>query len=153
MVTGESEQAGPSSEVELDRSVSVRIGRDRFRTDAAVRGHPIVVDEPAALGGSDLGPTPFDLLCTALGGCTAITLRMYADRKEWSLEEVLVKVEHRREKALEGRGGSGVDVFRMRVGLRGELDDGQRARLIEIAARCPVHRTLAAGATIETMSD
>jgi len=140
---------GELVEPALDRLVSVRTGRDRFRTDIGVRGHPLVVDEPVALGGGDLGPTAYDLLCAALGACTTITLRMYADRKAWPLEEITASVAHRREADAET--DASVDRFRVEIGLRGALEPEQRARLIEIASRCPVHRTLAAGSRIEAI--
>lgn len=138
------------AEPDLSRSVSVRIGRHRYRTDVMVRGHPIVVDEPVQLGGGDMGPTPFDLLCAALGSCMTITLRMYADRKGWPLEEVFARVEHRRLPAATGAQGERRDSFSVELEFRGELDVAQRSRLLEIAYRCPVHRALVHGAEIAT---
>jgi uncharacterized OsmC-like protein len=134
--------------MDLDRSVRVRTGRAPYLTDVVARGHQVVVDEPPSVGGRDLGPTPFDLLAAALGSCTTITLRMYADRKQWPVEEILARVVHRRERTPTVP--AGVDIFSVELQFRGNLDDEQRTRLVEIAGRCPVHRTLAAGATIET---
>jgi len=150
MTQEDPEEAGGLAEPELDRVVYVRTGRDRFRTDIGVRGHPLVVDEPVALGGGDLGPTPYDLLCAALGACITITVRMYADRKAWPLEEITASVSHRREAG--GEHDTSVDWFRVEIGLRGALEAEQRARLLEIASRCPVHRTLAAGSRIEAIA-
>jgi len=109
-------------------------------------GHVLVADEPAKVGGGDRGPAPYDLLLAALGACTAMTLRMYANRKEWPLDGVSVSLTHERIHASdcascetsEGR----VDRLTREITLRGPLDDAQRDRLVEIADRCPVHRTL-----------
>jgi uncharacterized OsmC-like protein len=135
------------SEPDLDRRVEVRTGREPFHTAVLVRGHSIVVDEPERLGGRDAGPTPFDLLCAALGSCTTITLRMYADRKKWPLEEIVAHVEHRR---VGTDGGAPRDTFYVELQLLGALETDQRERLREIADRCPVHRLLVAGAEIRT---
>lgn len=145
-------KSGIPQEIEpnLERRVSVRTGRDRFRTDVMVRGHPVVVDEPVRVGGTDLGPTPFDLMCAALGSCVTITLRMYADRKKWPLEEVLARVEHRRITREVDGAEERRDSFEVTLEFRGPLDDAQRARLLEIAGRCPVHRALVEGVDIST---
>ena len=125
-----------------------------FRTEVRARGHRLVADEPLSVGGGDLGPTPYDLLAAALGTCTTMTLRMYAQRKGWPLEEAAVRLEHSRVHAddadrCEDREPR-VDRFDRVLSLRGELDEEQRTRLLEIADRCPVHRTLSAGVLIET---
>lgn len=133
-----------------DKLVAARTGVTAYRTAIAARGHTMIVDEPVAVGGGDEGPTPHDLLCAALASCTTITLRMYADRKQWPLEEVAAYVEHRR---IVPSGSTAVgaqrDHFIVELDLQGPLDEQQRARLAEIAERCPVHRTLLAGAKVE----
>jgi putative redox protein len=136
------------SEPELDRRVTIRTGQERYRSDVVVRGHRFVVDEPPEIGGGDTGPTPFDLLCAGLGACVTITLRMYADRKQWPLEEVVARVAHRRKRADFENEREG-DVFNVQLDLRGALDDTMRQRLLEIAGRCPAHRMLVAGAAVE----
>jgi putative redox protein len=115
--------------------------------------HGFIADEPEEQGGDGLGPNPYELLLAALGACTAMTLVMYARRKEWPLYEVSVHFEHERvfardceectaeEVEAAGPGGR-IEVIRRHVSLRGDLDDAQVARLLEIADRCPVHRTL-----------
>jgi putative redox protein len=105
----------------------------------------LVADEPAALGGLDLGPTPHDLVCAGLAACTAQTLRLYAGRKGWPLGPVRVSVSHSRDAAL-----SPPDRFARVISLGGPLDGEQRARLLEIAERCPVHRLLTGGAAVAT---
>lgn len=104
--------------------------------------HSLVSDEPAALGGADAGPAPYDLLLASLGSCTAITLRMYAARKEWPLEEVVIDLEHHKEDDR--------SKITRKLWLEGDLDDAQRARLADIAERTPVTLTLKNAADITT---
>jgi uncharacterized OsmC-like protein len=116
--------------------------------------HQLVADEPESFGGTDRGPTPYGLVSAGLGACTAMTVRLYARRKGWPLRHVSVDVEHGREHEPDAEGaGQGIDVFRRRVRLEGELSEEQRGRLVAVAARCPVHRTLEAGARIETEAE
>jgi putative redox protein len=107
-----------------------------------------VADEPVAIGGLDLGPSPHDLVCAGLAACTSQTLRLYAKRKGWPLGRVEVKVSHRRDISEKP-----VDIFDRGITLGGTLDDDQRQRLLEIAEMCPVHKLLTAGATISTALD
>jgi putative redox protein len=104
-----------------------------------------VADEPSELGGLDLGPTPHDLVCAGLAACTAQTLRLYAKRKAWALGPVTVTVSHHRDLSQ-----TPPDVFARAIALGGDLDPTQRARLLEIAQMCPVHRMLTAGAQVST---
>ena len=122
---------------------------------AAGPRHHALADEPRSFGGTDRGMSPYGFLAAGLGACTSMTIRMYARRKRWPLGHVSVEVTHARVHArdaeADGEGArEAVDVFRRRVRLVGDLDDGQRARLMEIADRCPVHRTLERGARVET---
>ncbi len=103
------------------------------------------VDEPVGVGGLGSGPNPYDLLSAAVGSCTLMTLKLYAERKKWPLQSVRVRVTHKRASA------EGPDVFAKEVELNGPLDETQRARLLEIAEKCPVHRTLQRGSVIETV--
>ncbi len=123
-------------------------------SEVKANGHALVADEPAALGGNDAGPTPYDYLLAALGSCTAITVRMYADRKGWPLESVTVRVEHGRVHAkdceeCETKSGR-IDRIELELEMEGPLDAEQRERLREIAAKCPVKRTLGSEVLIET---
>ncbi|UCC81933.1 MAG: OsmC family protein [Gemmatimonadota bacterium] len=132
----------------LDREESVphgqavvRTGQARYQTEILTAGHSLVADEPVSLGGTDSGPNPFGLLMAALGACTTITLRMYADRKEWPLEEIGVRLHH---KKLEKRDSKTAEISQT-LELVGPLSAEQRERLLEIAQRCPVHRALEKG--------
>lgn len=112
-----------------------------------VAGQSFLGDEPVSAGGTGHGPSPHDLLSAGLAECTALTLRLYADRKAWPLEGVEVEVRHEVQPEASPR-----DLFRRTVRLIGPLDEAQKARLIEIGERCPVHRTLTSGSRIETTS-
>jgi len=117
-----------------------------FRTDIVAAGHRLVADEPASYGGTNLGPSPYDLLAAALASCTTMTLQVYARHKKLDLKLAEARVTHEKRHAKdcedcetkEGR----IDEFRRELVLEGDLDDKTRARLVEMADRCPVHRTL-----------
>ena len=125
--------------------VIAKIGRDKYKTDIEAGNHQIIADEPVPFG-QDLGPTPYDFLLAALGACVAMTLRMYADRKGWDLEEVHVHLDQSREYAkdcedCESENGY-VHIIEKKLKFVGELTADQRLRLLEISDRCPVNKTL-----------
>ena len=138
-----------------DPTVTVRLGRRGFRTDVRVRGFALTADEPAAVGGTERGPTPYDLLGAALGACTAMTLRMYADRKGWPLHGVGVRLTHDRVGAADcevcADEDTGMDRLTRHLALEGPLTEEQRRRLVEIADRCPVHQTLERASYVVTV--
>lgn len=129
--------------------VTARVSERGFRTELRARSHTLLADEPVALGGSDFGPTPYELLLMSLGGCTAMTLRMYADRKGWPLEEVVVSLRTSRSHEADCERCDtervGITHLERRVELVGPLTEAQRARLLEIGDRCPVKQTLERG--------
>jgi putative redox protein len=120
---------------------SATIGTDPYHVELRARRHQLTADEPTPHG-ADTGPTPFELLLSALGACTAITLRMYADRKGWPLGGVDVRL-------LQERVGDQDRIIRQ-IHLDGDLDDGQRTRLLDVAERTPVTRAIKQGLPIET---
>ena len=130
----------------LPSEVLVVGGADAFAQEITVGDHRLRADEPAALGGANTGPTPYDLLLAALGACTSMTVALYARRKGWPLAGVRVRLRHARIHAADcftcdTKQGK-LDHLQLDLELVGPLDDAQRARLLEIAAMCPVHRTL-----------
>ena len=136
------------------RSVKVSGPATGFRTEVEVGGHRLVVDEPTAVGGTDHGPTPYEMLLAGLGACTAMTLRIYADRKKWPLERARISLIHRKVHAQDcvdcPTKPAKMDVVDRVITLEGALTEEQRAKLLEIAERCPVHQTLNSKIEINT---
>ncbi len=135
--------------------VAVRTGTEKYYTEISIGQHMMVADEPAKDGGKDLGPTPYDYLLGALGACTSMTLRMYADHKKWKLDEARVRLEHSRSHVADCQKTADnhcrVEKINRVVELEGDLSPEQRQRLIEIAEKCPIHKTLTGDLTIETL--
>jgi putative redox protein len=122
--------------------IRLALGPDDFPTVITTRGHTLRADEPASSGGSDTGPEPFEVLLASLGACTAITLRMYARRKGWALDGVQIDAGF---DPNEGR-----RLIRMTLSCNGDLTPDQRARLLQIANACPVHKALTTGVMVDT---
>jgi len=134
---------------ELKTALVTETGRSAYAVDIAVSGHHITGDEPVDFGGGNLGPNPYDLLTAALGECTAMTIRWYAIQHKWPLEHVAVSLTH--QKGGEGATGPRQDVFTKTITLKGaDLTPEQHAKLIEVAAKCPVQRTLEGTPLIRT---
>lgn len=114
-------------------------GDGNFVQNVTGKTHHFLSDASVEKGGQDKGPTPYELLLAALGSCTSITIRMYAERKGWALDKVSVRLTHHREDDM---GNAVIDVITRDITLEGKLDAEQRARLLEIANKCPVHKTL-----------
>jgi putative redox protein len=135
--------------------VVTETGEGKFLERVVAGDHHFLADEPVSAGGLDDGPSPYDLLAAALGTCTAMTVRLVADRRGMALDRVTVEVDHGREHATDcvacadGHAPM-IDRFECRIRLDGELSPADRARLLAIADHCPVHRTLAASSTIVT---
>ena len=128
--------------------VIVRGAADGFAQEITEGAHHLRSDEPASAGGTDSGPTPYDLLLASLGSCTSMTIAMYARRKRWPLERVTVSLRHSRVHAEDCAAcdtqEAKLTVIDRNIALDGPLGEDQRARLLEIANRCPVHLTLTA---------
>lgn len=123
--------------------VTVEGAASSFQNRVRVRAHDFPADEPVELGGTDTGPNPFEYLLGALGACTSMTLSLYAKRKQWPLERVRVELVH------EPRPGQ-KDRIERTITLEGPLSDEQRQRLLEIANKCPVHKTITAGVEVQS---
>jgi putative redox protein len=137
-----------------DNRIVVRTGKTGFQTEIVANGHHLIADEPIPVGGADTGPTPYDYLVASLGACTSITLRMYADRKQWPLDSIVVKLKHQKIHAedcrqCETKEGK-IDLIEREIELIGDLSPEQRERLMKIADKCPVHRTLHSEIRVES---
>jgi len=123
--------------------VTAIIGKDHYHTELLTSGHTVIADEPEEVGGLNHGPAPGEFLMISLASCTAITLRMYADRKNWNVDKI--KVEVASEKI------DSKTLFKREVTFEGALDDDQRKRLLQIANACPVHKTLTNPIEVQTV--
>lgn len=144
-----------AASLSTDHQVVTRTGEEGYTTEIVAGKHHLLGDEPSSVGGNDLGPTPYDFLAIALGTCTGMTLRMYANRKGWDLKEAKVHLQHSKIHAndcqdCETKEGK-IDYIQRVIELEGNLDEEQRKRLLEIADRCPVHRTLHSEVKVETI--
>jgi putative redox protein len=142
-------------ESDANQWVTARIGAAGFHVDLSTRSYRLTSDEPSPLGGTDTGPTPYELLLSALGSCTAMTLRMYADRRGMPVESIEVRLRqaraHERDCEHCDTETVGVSHIERRITLTGALTDEMRSKLLEIADRCPVSQTITRGIPIETI--
>jgi len=120
-----------------------------YTNDVITPRHHLYADEPTSFGSADIGPSPFEYLCAALGACTTITMRMYINRKGWEVDHLAVDVSHKRVSSGEGPAR---DVFTRDITIEGAMDAAQRKRILEIANKCPVHKTLTAGSNVITQA-
>jgi putative redox protein len=123
-------------------------GKGRFQTEIRVRGAILLADEPAEVGGDATGPTPYELLSAALAACTAMTMRLYAERKGWALPPFTVEVAH----SIVAQAGEARprDRFARHIAFEAGLDEEKTVKLLEIADKCPVHRTFMSGFEVVT---
>lgn len=137
------------------RWIGATVGPTGFRADVTARTHTFAADEPTALGGTDAGPTPYEYLLGALSSCMAMTLRMYASRKGWPLESVVIQLRTARSHEPDcehcDTSAVGIKQIERRIELKGALTEEQRARLHQIADRCPVKQTLERGMSVQTV--
>lgn len=123
---------------------TVTLGSTDFEMTATMGQHKVIFDEPTSNGGQDKGPAPTEMLCSALGACTAATVKMYLNHKQWKTEGISVEVE-------KTTNAEGKNVFSRKVTVKGNFDAEQRNRILAIANKCPVHKILENGNTIETV--
>jgi len=142
------------SSLDTNKQVVARLGSEGYTTDLMVGRHGMLADESEQLGGNDFGPSPYELLNASLGSCTAMTLQMYARRKKWDLQEVKVHLSFSRSYKEDCEACSKeerrLESIEKCIELKGNLDDAQKARLLEIADRCPIHRTLLGNLQVNT---
>lgn len=128
--------------------VHAHIDTQKYKVTLNAGEHELIADEPESVGGKNTGPDPYDYLLMALGSCTAMTVRMYADRKEWPLEDVYVELLHHKSHAKDCEDcndkGSHIDHIEKELIVKGDLSEEQRKRLLEISEKCPVNKTLLA---------
>lgn len=117
---------------------TVEIGKDKYRTEVRASGHTVIADEPVAVGGQDLGMNPNEFLLASLGTCTAMTLRMYADRKMWAVDGITVDLTMDTVKGTEQQ----TTFIKRHIKIDGDIDEEQRQRMLQIADSCPLHKTL-----------
>jgi uncharacterized OsmC-like protein/pimeloyl-ACP methyl ester carboxylesterase len=133
----------------------LNLKEDNFTTSIQTSKHSFIADEPASIGGDDFGPSPYDLLSAGLAACTVMTLKLYAERKKWDLQEVYAYVtyskKHSDDLMIDVEKPSQFDHLSKRLKFVGNLDEKQKQRLKEIASRCPVHRTLQSQIIIDTV--
>lgn len=139
----------------LGRAQAVaQIGIDKFTTDIQMGKHAIRADEPIEMGGNDFGPSPYDLLLASLGACTSMTMKMYAERKGWAIDEITVHLDHDKDYVKDceecEQPSSKIDIITRKIEIKADLDDSQLARLRDIADKCPVHRTLHSDVSVNT---
>ena len=134
--------------------VSVSLSQEGFKTTINAGKHRFIADEPEALGGQDLGPSPYDLLLGSLGACTVMTLKMYADRKGWELGEVSVDLSHKKDYYADceecEKSDTKIDFIDRIIHIHGNVTEEQKERLLKIANKCPVHKTLMTQNIIKT---
>jgi putative redox protein len=119
----------------------VTLGKTDFETNAVMGDHSVVFDEPVNLGGQNKGPGATEMLCSSLGACTAITIKMYANHKQWNIDSLTVEVD-------KSTNAEGKNIFTRRIHVTGTLDADQRNRIVAIANKCPIHKILEGGNNI-----
>lgn len=126
--------------------VHIHLGKEKYKTVMTAGRHELIADEPGSKGGEDLGPDPYDYLLMSLGSCTVITLRMYAERKKWPVEDIFVELRHHKDHAEDcidcDEESAKIDKIEKEIIVKGDLTEEQLNRLLDISHKCPVNRTL-----------
>lgn len=126
--------------------VHIHLGEQNYKTVMTSGNHELISDEPESVGGKDKGPDPYDYLLMSLGSCSVITMRMYAERKGWPVEDIYVEMRHNKAHAEDCEDcddpKARIDKIEKEITVKGDLSDEQVQRLLEISKKCPVHKTL-----------
>lgn len=126
--------------------IHIHIGEENYKTSLSAGNHELTADEPKSVGGQNTGPDPYDFLLMSLGSCTAITLRMYIDRKKWQVDDIYVELRHFKDHAEDcedcDEKSAKIDKIEEEIIVKGDLTDKQLDRLLEISHKCPVYKTL-----------
>ena len=142
-------------DMKTKHEVVANLGEEGFTTEIKAGKHYLTADEPVEFGGKNFGPSPYDFLSTALASCTSMTIQMYARRKKWSLENVETHVNHQKSHAEDcekcEEANAKIDLFERFIVLKGNLDDKQKKRILQIADKCPVHKTLTSTSSVKTV--
>lgn len=135
--------------------VHIHIGAENYKTSLTAGDHELTADEPESVGGKDKGPDPYDYLLMSLGSCTAITLRMYIERKKWNVEEIFVELRHFKDHAEDcedcDETSAKIDKIEEEIIVKGDLTDEQLDKLLEISHKCPVFKTLQGSIEAKTL--
>lgn len=140
-------EISPAKEIKSKSKVAASLGQDeKFTTNLKVGDHYLIADEPKSFGGNNFGPSPYEFLSAGLAACTVMTIQMYARRKNWNVGNVSVHIDYSKDHAIDcqecEKDSSKIDTFKREIKLVGNLTDEQKAKLIQIADKCPVHKTL-----------
>lgn len=145
---------GQTESFETHQNVAVRTHADSFTTEIVSGAHTLIADEPKDVGGDDLGPSPYELLLSALGTCTSMTLKMYLERKEWKYKSIEVHLSHKHKHSEDAKNTDNpsgkIDEIVRDVKVEGDFSDEQKKKIIEIADKCPVHRSLHSPTEVNT---
>ncbi len=135
--------------------IHIHLEKDNYKTVMTAGNHELISDEPEEAGGGDTGPDPYDYLLMALGSCSVITMKMYADRKEWPVEDIYIELRHYKDHAADcddcDDPKTKIDKIEKEVIIKGSITEEQRDKLLEISKKCPVHKTLLGTTEIETV--
>lgn len=141
--------------LQTDKQVVVRTHSDSFTSEILAAGHKIIADEPLDVGGNNFGPGPYDLLLSSLGACTSMTLKMYMDRKGWEYSSIEVHLSHTHDHSEDAKNTDNpsgkIDLIQREVLVHGNLDEDQKTKIVEIADKCPVHRSLHSPTEVSTV--
>lgn len=142
------------SESNSKKIVHIHLGDENYKTVMTAGDHELIADEPENAGGGDTGPGPYDYLLMALGSCSVITMKMYADRKEWPVEDIYIEMRHSKVHAEDcvdcDDPAAKIDKVEKDIIVKGELTEEQLDRLLEISKKCPVHKTLLSDIEIQS---